>query len=249
MKRRALWVALLWTGLIGATFALRSGAADVNSSPDDPFSAGVDESAHKDTKQPQPRRSREADIQRALSESTSIEFVETPLSDVVEYLKDLHKLEIQLDTKVLENEGVGSDTPITRNIKGISLRSALKLMLGSLDLRYVIKNEVLLITSQKAADEMLETRIYDLSDIVASEEAEESPAERLQSLMETILKTIRPESWSKEAAAHACGLRSHLKADVYAIVVRQTFDGHEQIKALLAELRNLKAPVKRNGEK
>ena len=105
-------------------------------------------------------------IKKALEETTSMEFVETPLSDVIDYLKDLHKIEIQLDTKALEDAGAGSDTPITKNLKGISLRSALRLMLGGLDLTYVVKDEVLLITTPEKAGSELVTKVYPVADLV-----------------------------------------------------------------------------------
>ncbi|MGA2259074.1 MAG: hypothetical protein ABSG53_30760, partial [Thermoguttaceae bacterium] len=91
-------------------------------------------------------------IIKALKEPTQIEFVETPLKDVVDYLKDLHKIEIQLDSVALKDGGVDESTPITKNLKNMSLRSALRLLLDELKLNYVIHNEVLLITSPEKAE-------------------------------------------------------------------------------------------------
>lgn len=108
----------------------------------------------------------EQKITAALKAPTTLEFMETPLSDVVEYLKDLHKIEIQLDTKALSDVGVSPDTPITRNLKGVALRSALRLMLGELDLTYVIDNEVLLLTTPEKADAKLATKVYPVADLV-----------------------------------------------------------------------------------
>ena len=108
----------------------------------------------------------EEKIRKALEDTTSIEFVETPLSDVVDYLKDLHNIEIQLDTKALDDASLGSDTPITKNLKGITLRSALRLMLGGMDLTYVIKNEVLMITTVDKANTDLVTKVYPVADLV-----------------------------------------------------------------------------------
>ncbi|HUY90731.1 MAG TPA: M56 family metallopeptidase [Pirellulales bacterium] len=71
---------------------------------------------------------------KALAELTELEFVEQPLSDVVEYLKERHDIEIVLDNEALTKAGIGSDTPVTRVIRGITLKSALELMLGELDL-------------------------------------------------------------------------------------------------------------------
>jgi hypothetical protein len=108
----------------------------------------------------------EKKIQEALKQPTQIEFVETPLRDVVDYLKDLHKIEIQLDTAALKDANVDENTPVTKNLKGISLRSALKLLLDELQLRYVVRDEVLLITSPGKADELMTTKVYPVTDLV-----------------------------------------------------------------------------------
>ncbi len=108
----------------------------------------------------------EAKIIAALDDKTELDFAEQPLADVVEYLKERHGIEIQLDVKALTDAGLGSDTPITRNLKGISLRSALRLMLSELDLTYVIRDEVLSITSKTEAENLLSTRVYPVADLV-----------------------------------------------------------------------------------
>lgn len=108
----------------------------------------------------------ETKILAALDDKTDVDFVEQPLIEVVDYLKQRHDIEIQLDVKALSDSGVGSDVPVTRSIKGISLRSALKLLLDEFDLTYVIRNEVLLITSRTQAENMLSTRVYPVADLV-----------------------------------------------------------------------------------
>ncbi|HWB14424.1 MAG TPA: VWA domain-containing protein, partial [Pirellulales bacterium] len=108
----------------------------------------------------------EAKILAALDEKTELDFADQPLEDVVEYLQQRHEINIQLDGKALSDAGVGSDTPITRSIKGITLRSALKLLLSELDLTYVIRNEVLMITSKTEAENLLSTRVYPVADLV-----------------------------------------------------------------------------------
>lgn len=108
----------------------------------------------------------EQKIMAALDEKTELDFAEQPLTDVLDYLKQRHDIEIQLDSRALADEGLGSDVSITRNIKGITLRSALKLLLGELGLTYVIRNEVLFITSKTEAMNMLTTRVYPVADLV-----------------------------------------------------------------------------------
>ena len=60
-----------------------------------------------------------------------MEFVETTLADAVSYLKDCHGIEIQLDARALEDAGAGSDTPIMRELKGVSLCSGALLDAGA----------------------------------------------------------------------------------------------------------------------
>ena len=108
----------------------------------------------------------EAKILAALDEKTELDFTEQTLNDVIDYLQQRHDIEIQIDSKALADAGLGSDTPVTRNLKGITLRSALKLLLGEMDLTYVIRNEVLMITTKTEADNLLSTRVYPVADLV-----------------------------------------------------------------------------------
>ncbi|HEX7446167.1 MAG TPA: VWA domain-containing protein [Pirellulales bacterium] len=108
----------------------------------------------------------EEKILQALNEPTVMDFEETPLRDAIDFLKEKHNIEIQLDARALEDGGLGSDTPVTRSLKGISLRNALRLLLGEYELTYVIRNEVLLITSKTEAENMLSTRVYPVGDLV-----------------------------------------------------------------------------------
>ncbi len=112
------------------------------------------------------RGTAEKKIQEALKSPTELDFVEQPLENVIGYLKDYHKIEIQLDKKVLTEAGINSDTPVTVNLKGISLRSALRLMLHDLGVTYMIQDEVLLITTPDEADTRLSTKVYPVADLV-----------------------------------------------------------------------------------
>lgn len=108
----------------------------------------------------------EARIRSELDRPTTMEFIETPLNQAVAYLKDLHGIEIQLDTKALEQSGIFSDSPVTSEMKGISLRSALRLLLRPLDLTYVVKDEVLLVTTLEEASQETITKVYPVEDLI-----------------------------------------------------------------------------------
>lgn len=98
--------------------------------------------------------------------SVGLDFTETPLGEVVEFLRDEYGIEIQLDKSALEEFSIEEDEPITVNLRNVSLRSALRLMLKDLELTYIIAEEVLLITTQEEADTRLSVKVYPVGDLV-----------------------------------------------------------------------------------
>ena len=111
--------------------------------------------------------SKEEKVYKALNEDTTLEFVDTPLKDVIAFIADQHDITIVL-TKKIEDAGVQPDQPVTRNLKQISLRSALRLLLGDLNLTYMVKDEVLKITTIEDAQspENMSTKVYPVGDLV-----------------------------------------------------------------------------------
>jgi hypothetical protein len=105
-------------------------------------------------------------IFKALNEDATLDFVETPLKDVVTFLSEAHGIPISLNAKKLEEAAVSPDVPVTKNLKGISLRSALRLLLGELELTYVVRDEVLQITTPEDAESQLITKVYPVGDLV-----------------------------------------------------------------------------------
>ncbi|MBN2578758.1 MAG: hypothetical protein JXB10_07170 [Pirellulales bacterium] len=110
----------------------------------------------------------EAKIEKELNKPTEVEFVETPLSEVVNYLKDYHKINIELDQRALNELAIATDTPVNKSLKGLTLRSALRIILKELGLTYTIENEVLLITSQQEVEspDRMKHKVYPVGDLV-----------------------------------------------------------------------------------
>jgi hypothetical protein len=116
---------------------------------------------------PEPSQS-EKQILAALDRKVTLDFTEQPLVKAVAFLGDVleQKVPIQLDYRALEDAGVGGDTPVTRKVKDVTFRTALKLLLDEYDLTYLIRDEVLLITTQDKAETELTTRTYPVGDLV-----------------------------------------------------------------------------------
>jgi hypothetical protein len=107
-------------------------------------------------------------ILKALKQETSLEFVETPLKDVLDYLSEMHHIPIRIDLSALKEAGYDEVTPITCKLSGISLRSALEIILDELKLKWTIHRDVLMITSPEKAesDEYMYTKSYDVTDLL-----------------------------------------------------------------------------------
>jgi len=81
-------------------------------------------------------------------------------------LADYHNIPIIIDETALEEEGIDTQEPINRVLSGITLRSALKIILEPLELTYVIEDEVMKITTEVKAEDILSTRVYPVGDLV-----------------------------------------------------------------------------------
>jgi general secretion pathway protein D len=113
------------------------------------------------------RTEAELEIRRKLKTPVLPSYNSMPLSEVIDGLSKLAGINIHLDPRGLSQEGVQSDVPVTLNLgREISLESALNLILEPLHLTYMIKDEVLKITSEQIRDGELVRRVYNVADLV-----------------------------------------------------------------------------------
>ncbi len=108
----------------------------------------------------------EAKIRATLDQMTTLQFDELPLSEVFEYIGTKHDIEVVADEKAIDEAGTRLDATVRIDIKNVRLRSALGLILRRYDLAYVIRDEVLLITTQEEAEQFLIVRTYPVGDLV-----------------------------------------------------------------------------------
>lgn len=98
--------------------------------------------------------------------SVGLDFPETPLEEVIDFLRDEYNIPIQLDAAALDELGISPDDPVDVNLNNVSLRSAMRIMLKPLDLTYIIEDEVLLITTEEYAETRLVVKVYPVGDLV-----------------------------------------------------------------------------------
>ncbi len=98
--------------------------------------------------------------------AAGLDFTEEPLETVVNFLQTEYEIPIQLDESALEDAGLTADEPVTINLQNVTLRSALRLMLKKMQLTYVIRDEVLMITTPEEAESELVAKVYPVADLV-----------------------------------------------------------------------------------
>ncbi len=116
---------------------------------------------------PDKRKSeKEREIEQKLKTTATIDFANTPLKQVIEDLRTFHGLNIWVDDVALQQEGINLDELVTLKLENVSLRSVLTLLLRSHRLTYVIKDEVVEITTEKEAHGKLVTACYLVGDLI-----------------------------------------------------------------------------------
>jgi len=129
----------------------------------------------------------------ALEDQTRLEFIETPLDQVVDFLGDQHAIPIQLDKPTLRAAGIGTDVPVTQEIKRITLHSALRLTLGQLGLIYVVRDDTLVITTKEEARRLMQQGVINEEEVERefAKERQTIRAQREAKTVNTLMEDTR----------------------------------------------------------
>lgn len=113
------------------------------------------------------RSPKELEIEQKLRMPVSLKFDKVTLSQAFEKLGAMTGVPFYLDQRGLAAEGIDSSTPISIDLNTeISLKSALNILLAEHHLTFVIKDEVLKITSDRMRSEDVYTVTYPVGDLV-----------------------------------------------------------------------------------
>jgi len=167
-------------------------------------------------------------IHAALDDKTTVNFNDTPLIDGIQFLAKQHDINIAIDVPALEESGITTDEPINVVLSGISLRSALQIVLTNLQLDYVVRNEVLRITTLERAGASYATRVYPVSDLVSRENDE---------TWDELVDALHATAGTKWATEKNPGGSVAVVRKAGCVVVSQTDRGHDEVVELLESLR------------
>ncbi len=183
-----------------------------------------------------PQSEEEARISASLTKRLSLHHDKTPLNDVMRDIAAKAGINIMLDSGALEEVGITSSTPISIDVDGILLKSALNLILEPFRLSYTIDNEVLKITSVSRSHGNLIVVAYPVADLASGTgHCQDGAQMDLGGLAKTITQVINPASWQEGGGQGV--IRPYPKTS--SLVVRQNADAHKQIEALLTGMRAL----------
>ena len=184
-------------------------------------------------------------IERALSRPlrSSLEFIDTPLNTIMGVISEEYDIPIEFDDAALEAAAASAETEVSVNLRNVSLRSAMELMLKKLsDLTYIIDNEVLLITTEDEASTRLEVRVYRVDDLVSEARTRTNQAENrdpFAPIIDVISNSVEQNSWKCNKTGEG-EIRSFSPG---MLVITQTRRVHLQIVPLLEVLRSVKDDI------
>ncbi len=172
-------------------------------------------------------------ISEKLDQETSVDFVDAPLDDVVDYFQQTMHVPVIIDHRAVDI-GVDSSSDPRHCRFRVSRCERIAADLAELDLTYILRDEALVITSREEAENLLTTRLYsaaDLIDIVDATDYEQIKVE-LEELADVLMTIVGPESWSDLGGPGV--LKVYASRGV--LVCSNTSEVHEQIEQLLGDM-------------
>jgi hypothetical protein len=145
---------------------------------------------------------KEKALLKTLNSTLTINLTGVKFEDVIAYLEDKTGQTILVDKQALADVQVEYETLVTLKLGKVTVRTALRKLLGDLGLTYIIKEEAIQVTSPQRAKESMVVRAYPVGDLVASTEMQFGPfvnqalmLQNVNQLIDLIQSSIDPSSW------------------------------------------------------
>jgi hypothetical protein len=189
-------------------------------------------------------------ILQALNTTVTVNFKNSRLEDVLEYLRTITGQTIALDPESLRDAEVSYDSPVTMSAKGVTVRTVLRKVLNDLGLSYVIEPELINVVSAQKAREKMVVRSYYVGDLLAglnSIDTSRLPpafqlrlplnaaavpqiqaaqlAQSVKELVEMVETSVDPQSWRSNGGSGTI----FFHAPSLSLVVKQSAEVHAQL--------------------
>ena len=169
-----------------------------------------------------------AAIHAALAKESKVDFETTSLPDAFEFLSDLHGVRILIDSRVVPEET--QTASVTLKMSDVPLSAVLDRLLDSQKLDWVIRDNVLLVTTPRRAANLLETHYYDLTKLGR---VDGTPADIVDLIGQLQEDRVPDELNAQEQVPEAT---KKVLNQNNLLIVRDNRRGHEMIEKLLAAM-------------
>jgi hypothetical protein len=184
---------------------------------------------------------RELGIEFRLRQPISLNFKNVPFNQAIKDLANVSGVVVVPDTVALKEGRVNLDVPVSIRLDNVSMKSALNLWLAPLGLRWIIQDEVVIITTPEKGSQTIRKRYYvgDLIEAMARAAGSVEKADLCcESLKEVIQNTVAKGCW--EAMGGRGTIQFFPREKVLVVSHEQAV--HEEIDLLLANLRKMSNP-------
>jgi hypothetical protein len=146
---------------------------------------------------------KEMAILKILNSTISVDFKNHKFEEVIDYLIEKTGQTILLDREALKEKEIDYETPVTLKANKISVRALLRKLLNDVGLTYVIKDELIQVTTLEKAKKMQVVRTYPVADLITNGIDPRVPPllrelairQNAAQLIELIKQMVEPDSW------------------------------------------------------
>jgi len=178
----------------------------------------------------EPLTEKEQAILKSLSRTILPDWKGTKFDSVIEALQQAIGTSIVIDPKAREELNIGTDATVEFSLpREVSTRTALRKVLLDKGLGYVIKDEMVYVTTLARTRDMMTTRTYYVGDIVTGDAirnlpgvAAEQENQVVKAIIDSIKRSVDPLSWEGEGGKATI----HYDPLTKALIVRQSAEVH-----------------------
>jgi hypothetical protein len=182
---------------------------------------------------------KEKTILRALNSPIKAQWRNSALRDVIEYLSTVSGQVLFIDKRAMEELNLTEESPVSFFApREVTMRTALRKILQDNGMTYVVKDEVIYITSQQRAKDMMVTKTYYVGDLttglgplgnplqVGPLIAAQQEMENARIIADMIKEQLDPSSWQGGGGAGTITYSPLNKA----FIIRQSAEVHSLLK-------------------
>jgi len=184
-----------------------------------------------------PANSLEETLEKRMSIAVNEEMTIEQLADD---LREQFKINVVIDHRALDEVGLRGKTPIDAKLQleGVAFEDALLMILEELELTFLLRDVVVVITTPERAEEHLDIHVYPVADLVSWDQTSASAEyyADYDTLIATITSSVAPDMWDEVGGAGS--IESYPASQ--SLVIAQSRQVHAQIRALIETLRKAK---------